>query len=375
MSNKPLGITTPVGRLVGGSLYEPRTTDFDGKPLMIKTGANAGKPRVEFSFGVAIPKTPGATHWASESWGAPIWALAHAAFPAGEAQRRDFAWKITDGDSTELNKRNKRPCDAEGYKGHWVIWFSGGTAPRVYNANGTQLILEKDAVKPGYYVQVFGNVTDNKPSQSPGLYINHSMVAFAAYGTEIQFGPDVSQAGFGQNTALPAGASLAPPPGGGIPSTGAPTPPPPPGAAPAPLIPSLAAPMPPAPPAPAPVAPVAPARQMTAAANGATYEACIAVGWTDATLIANGMMLAAPPLPVGSVPTPVPPAPIVAAPPPLPVTPNPAILGIPAGTVAPPPPALPGRVMLPAAGGVSYDDHIKAGWTDAMLIQHGKMAA
>jgi hypothetical protein len=38
---------------------------------------------------------------------------------------------------------------------------------------------------------------------------------------------------------------------------------------------------------------------MTAAAGiGATYEAYIAAGWTDETLIANGMML-----PPGGVPT------------------------------------------------------------------------
>jgi len=362
----PLQITTPVGRLVGGSLYTPRDKDYDGKPLMIKTGPNAGKPRVEFSFGVAIPKTPGVTHWASEPWGAPIWAAAHAAFPNGETQRPDFAWKITDGDSTIPNKRLKKPCDNEGYKGHWVIWFSGGTAPRVCNADGSQIILEKDAVKPGYYVQVFGNVTDNKPSQSPGMYVNHSAVAFSAYGQEIVVGPDISQAGFGQGVALPAGASLAPPVGA-VPATGA-TPPPPPGAPAAPLIPSM--PMPGAvaalPPPNVVAAPAGPV--MTDKAAGNTYAAMVAAGWTDAALIAQGYMVALAasvpvPLPVGSVPTPLPPAPIAVVAPPLPVIPNPAIL------------AVPGRVMLPAAGGATYEAMIAGGWSDALLIQHGMMAA
>lgn len=45
-----------------------------------------------------------------------------------------------------------------------------------------------------------------------------------------------------------------------------------------------------APVAPPPVAPpAAPALQMTAAANGNTYEQMIAVGWTDQTLLDNGM--------------------------------------------------------------------------------------
>ena len=50
------------------------------------------------------------------------------------------------------------------------------------------------------------------------------------------------------------------------------------------------------PPAPAPMAPppapAAPVRQMTAAANGVTYEAYVAAGWSDAQLVQNGLMLA-----------------------------------------------------------------------------------
>jgi hypothetical protein len=49
-----------------------------------------------------------------------------------------------------------------------------------------------------------------------------------------------------------------------------------------------------------------------------------------------------------------------------------------AATVAPPPPPPPaaaaGPTMLPGAGG-TYAELIAAGWTDALLIQHGKMAA
>jgi hypothetical protein len=59
------------------------------------------------------------------------------------------------------------------------------------------------------------------------------------------------------------------------------------------LPPQVAAPPAPmAPPAPpAPVAPVAAQRQMTAAANGTTYEAYVAAGWSDDLLIQNGMMV------------------------------------------------------------------------------------
>lgn len=54
-----------------------------------------------------------------------------------------------------------------------------------------------------------------------------------------------------------------------------------------------------------------------------------------------------------------PPAPAAVAPPPV---------------QAPPPEAVPpGPIMLPAAGGVSYEEHRKAGWTDEQLVAHGKM--
>ena len=38
--------TTPVGRLVMGSLYKPQTTDADGKPLVVKSGPNAGDTQI-----------------------------------------------------------------------------------------------------------------------------------------------------------------------------------------------------------------------------------------------------------------------------------------------------------------------------------------
>lgn len=58
-----------------------------------------------------------------------------------------------------------------------------------------------------------------------------------------------------------------------------------------------------------------------------------------------------------------------------PASPPAAVPAPPGATPPPPPAAAPVRVMLPAAGGASYDDMIAAGWTDATLIEHGMMAA
>jgi len=296
-------ITTPVGRLIGGDLYEPETKDYEGKPLLNKDGS----ARVNYQFGLAIPKSPGVTHWANEpGWGQKIWMFGNSVFTNGETQRHDFAWKITDGDSQIPNKRGRKPCEREGYPGHWVIWFSGGYAPTIYNADGSQKILEKDAVKPGYYVQVFGNIGKNTGA-SPGLYVNHTYVALVAYGAEIQVGPDVSAAGFGQNVSLPPGATLAPV-GGAFnpapppPAVNAPPVSPPPTApaqqvavAPNPgiLTPPVGAGAPPPPPPPAASAPVGHPNnaKLTTKANGYTYEQLIGSGWSDAQLIAEGVML------------------------------------------------------------------------------------
>jgi hypothetical protein len=312
-------ITSPVGRFVMGSLYDPSTTDAEGKPLVIKTGPNAGQPRVNYFFALAIPKNPGETHWAQTSWGQQIWAVGNQAHP-NVAQSPAFAWKIEDGDSQIPNKKGRKPCENEGWRGHWILKFSGGFAPKVYQQEGAGYVqvMQKDFCKPGYFVEVAFTVEGNGSTSQPGVYLNHSMVCFRAYGQEIQFGPDVASAGFGQS-ALPAGASMTPPAGAiplpaasaamtgvtGVPSIPSvpiqppamppaipvtPNPaflqvPPPAGA---PMVPPIAAAMPSAPPA----APVAPMRQMTALANGASYEAFIQNGWTDAQLIQQGMMVA-----------------------------------------------------------------------------------
>jgi len=318
-----LDILFPVGRMVQGNLYKPNTTDAENRPLVVKSGPNAGQPRVDYFFAVAIPK--GAEgHWANTEWGQKIWNLAHAAWPQGQAQRPDFAWKIVDGDSAVPNKRGVKPCDMVGHKGHWVLKFGGGYAPKIVNSNGSAAIIEPDAVKPGYFVQVFGNVSSNQSTQTAGLYLNHRIVALAAYGEEITFGPDPTAVGFG-GAALPPGASATPLGAMTPPATG--NPPPPPGAPSAPG--AIASP-------PVPGAPVS-----------------------------------APPVPgavAAPVATPPPNAGFVAGPPTTPAPPG-------AVAAPPPPPAAPVRTMLPAAGATTYEAYIAAGWNDAQLIAHGYMAA
>ena len=318
MSAHKQNILYPVGRVVQGSLYEPQTTDADGKPLLVKTGENTGKPTQRYYFAVAIPKMPGHTHWAHTEWGKIIWAIGHACFP-NVASGAKFAWKVKDGDSQVPDLKGNRPCDKVGFPGHWIVSFTSTFAPKIVDATGSKPIPEPGVVKAGYWVQVYGSVDGNDSAQQPGLYVNHDVVSFQAYGEEIHFGTDASKLGFGQGVQLPPGASAAPVGGsyGGPAATPAPAAaapayaapaaptaapgyapgapaapgPAPTAVAPAPgFIPGLpGAPMaaPAAPPAPA--APVGPV--MTAKAEGRPLEAFLAQGWTLDALRAHGYVV------------------------------------------------------------------------------------
>jgi len=301
MSANRITITSPVGRIVEGNLYTPNSTDFDGNPLVVKNGSNAGQPRKDFYFALAIPK--GAeTHWSQTPWGAKIVAVGQGAFPQA-ALRPDFAWKIVDGDSRIPNKKNTIPADKEGYPGHWVLRFRGGFAPKIYQQEGSGFVqvMQVGFIKPGYFAEVSFTVDDNGNQNNPGVYLNHSLICFRAYGPEIVFGPNVDEAGFGQ-APLPAGASLTPAPSA-IPLPAA-------AAAPVPVTPNpqflqvpLANPIAaPAPVAPAPIIPVVPTPApssgptLTAKAlaenPGVTLVAYRAAGWTDALLIEKGYLTA-----------------------------------------------------------------------------------
>lgn len=333
-----INITSPVGRIVMGDLYKGSTTDAEGKPLVVKSGPNAGQPRVNYFFALAIPKT-GEPHWAHTAWGKQIWEVGCRAFP-NAAQSPAFAWKIEDGDSQIPNKRGRKPCDNEGWPGHWILKFSGGFAPKIYEQQngGYVQLTEAGRVKPGYFAEVAFSVEGNGSQSQPGVYLNHSMVCFRAYGQEIVFGPDVNAAGFGQSP-LPAGASMTPP-AGAIPMPGA--------------VPAMPAPAMPGAPAGLPAVPGAPA------------------GLPQIPGVAP-----APLLPAGSVPMPSAPAATASAP--IPVTPNPGFVQVPPPAAAAPVPAVQGHPnnakMTAAAGGASYEAHIAQGWTDATLVQHGRMLA
>jgi len=310
-----MNILFPVGRMIGGSLAKTfQATDNKGNPKMNA----AGEPQMRCNFGVAIPKGPEKGWWET-SWGQDIYKAGVEGFPKGEYNNRAFAWKVTDGDSQEPNKKGKRPCDQTGYPGNWVIWFSQSWLPKKVNNNATQELTDPEAIVPGYFIQVYGDVVGNGSYESPGVYLNPVAVALVGYGERIASDVDVTAVGFGK-APLPAGASATPigmttpGPGMGGPGPGMTTPGPGMGGpgpgmtTPGPGMggpgPGMTTPGPGmgGPGLPAGVVPnpgflngppafnALPTYQMTAKAQG-TREQYIAAGWTDALLIQHGLMI------------------------------------------------------------------------------------
>lgn len=335
MAAQRTDILFPPARLVQGDLYTANDKDADGKPLVIKSGPDAGKARVEFYFAIAIPKTPGHTHWAQTEWGQKIYQAGAAAFPQ-MYQSQAFAWKVTDGDSQIPNRRGKKPADSEGFPGHWIVRLSGGYAPKIYAQpqQGTYVELSTpNAVKCGYWVQVSGNVSGNMSTQTPGVYLNHGGVLFLKEDAVIVSGPDAATMfqGAALSQGMPSGAAPGMPPGVAMPGMM------PPGVA----MPGAVAGGMPAMPLPAP-------QQMMPAAQPALQM------------------------------------PGVQAPAPTMVAPNPAFLApaLPGAPTLPPQiampaPAVPALPMLTPAGaatGHTYQQFISAGYNDQQLRAAGYLA-
>jgi len=289
--------TTPVGRFVGGDLFTPRTKDFDGRPMTTRDG----QPRSEYICQVAFPKSDAGTETIRrEIFSAAVEAFP-ALFPGGQPgpQAAVFSYKWTDGDDQNPNMRGVKPCDREGFPGHWVLTFKSSFAPQIFDQNIAPIVDPK-AIKRGDYVRVAATCKGNGQANKPGVYLSHSMVQLMGYGEAIKSGPDAAAA-FAAPAALPPGASTTPVapstpmPGtalGGVPGP-APTPPratpPMPGApgpapTPAPGFGSTAAPAPPPPPAAAPAGP------QTLPGCPHTYAELSAGGWTDEQMRTKGWL-------------------------------------------------------------------------------------
>ena len=187
------------------------TDQKTGQPKFQQDGVT---PRTESYVGVAIQK--GAEqHWNQTEWGAKIWNQAQTDWPRGDSGAPSFAWKITDGDSQIPNKRGRKPCEREGYPGHWVLQLATGLPIKCYHAGKYEpihQIQDKNEIKPGDYCRVLVSVRGNVSSESPGMYLNPHLFELSRAGVEIilDTGPSAADAFGGSAPQIPASAQTAP---------------------------------------------------------------------------------------------------------------------------------------------------------------------
>lgn len=206
----PREFTSPVGRIVQGSVWKLETTDSKAKPIIVKSGPNAGQPGAQTYISLAIAKDN--PDWpafqqmmfqeAREGW-------AEFFDAQGNCTHRDFSWKYRDGDGSD--RTGQSYAAREGWAGHHIITFSGAYLPRCYphkKYGPGDLITDERMVKRGDFVRVAGVMKGNRPSETPGLYLNHNLIELMYVGTEIVSGPDAG-ATFGAaqpSTYVPQGA-------------------------------------------------------------------------------------------------------------------------------------------------------------------------
>lgn len=199
-------ITTPIGRVVQGDVFEAQTKNMAGQRLV----DSRGNPRVQYFVAVAVPKAEAAAIVAA------IKKEADAGFRDGEPSRDNFSWKYVDGDSAAENRRGNRPCDQEGFAGCYVFKFSSGFAPEVFDTSNSELI-DPASIKRGDYVRIAATIKANGSQQYPGVYLSHRAVQFVRSGEPIRSGVDAESL-FGSPAPAPAPAPhdpVPPPPAAG----------------------------------------------------------------------------------------------------------------------------------------------------------------
>lgn len=336
MAKTKVPYNSPVGRLVQGDCFVAQTKDQQGALRVVKSGPNIGQPNPQFFVAIAVAKTD--PLWpaffqslydtAKLEWPAlfpatgvpaPLFGI-QAVHPVNPL----FTFKVKDGDGIDRNGKSNATKD--GFAGHWIVSAASSYAPKCAKPTSPgvwETLTDPASIKRGYYVRLAGSFAGNESANTPGMYVNLDLIELAAFGEEIIGGPDFATA-FAAPAALPAGASATPMLGAGLAGGGAPAAGAPvmlagaggtyaeliaagwtdallvqhgkmaapdagflggAGAAPATTV--------SAPPSTVSAPPVtaSPTRTMTAAANGATYDAMIAAGWTEAQLVAGGYVV------------------------------------------------------------------------------------
>ena len=275
-------ITTPKGRIVGGSVFKGSSRDFYNNERPLRDGA----PDVRWHFALAIPKTdPG--------WHAVLGLLnrvAHEGFPGivdangnlGAHLNGKFAWKYEDGDAPKYDDKGVQLPIRSGYPGSWILKINNLEMVPCFDAAGNH--IAPDTVKLGFYAQLQiyvkanGLQTDNRGiyvsanglrliSGEPGDIIETHATYDQMFGADTQGPPAPGTSRAPATNQAPATTNTPPARDGFAANAGASTPP----------VPNSA--------------PAVPGRTMLPKAKDSTYENFIAQGWTEQMLIDHGYMV------------------------------------------------------------------------------------
>lgn len=223
MASEKINFTTPVGRIISGSLTEQNKHAYDSKAPNGR-GVELPQDKWYYWFRVAFLKTQaGGTAGDINGLLNLIYGHTLKSYQAidrsggivARAQsgpmdpHSTFAWKIEDGDAVGADGKRKFGEEAAG---SWL--FSMRSAYPIKCANGLAANAEcpPDMIKRGYYVDIYATCSINdQTDHTAGIYINPGIVRLVGYGAEISGGPSIAQA-FGSAPApqLPPGASAVP---------------------------------------------------------------------------------------------------------------------------------------------------------------------
>ncbi len=215
MSQTSEGTTVIVdGRLV----WCVAKTPFEGRKKTIfgtqqpDINPNTGEQKVEFGFGLAVPKTVLGQPGPDGKIG--IWNALHGEamklFPNGQIPP-SFAMKYKDGD-TAVDEKGVPYSKREGYAGHIVLACTTRLPIKFFRHENGQAVQIADGIKNGDYVRVQLHIKSH-PAQGAGkagLYVNPNAVMFLGYGTEIINTPSGDDIFGTQALPLPPGASATP---------------------------------------------------------------------------------------------------------------------------------------------------------------------
>jgi len=200
-------ILFPEGRIVGGHPMKknPVTKTNEAGVVVPVMQADGVTPATESYVGFAILKGQ-ETDWKQTPWGQLIVSAAQAGWPKGEFNAATFAWKVIDGDSQIPNKKGKKPCEREGYPGHWIINGSTRLNVKCFHVgqyDPMQQIQDVNEINPGDYGRLVVQAKANNPSKSPGVYLNPTLFELTRKGPYIDLsgGPSAAEMFGGSQSA------------------------------------------------------------------------------------------------------------------------------------------------------------------------------